>query len=72
MSAVILTFPRRKPMEWDELPLAWTDGARSLYRYLTYDGEMTHAEAMDYVESTQESDRRTQGDARGQNGGRRG
>lgn len=59
MSAQIIAFPRRKPMEWDELPAAWQNGSRLLYRYLTYDGEMTHAEAMTYVDSTHERDLRS-------------
>lgn len=56
MSAQVIAFPRRKPMEWDELPAAWTDPARSLYQYVTYDGAMTHAQAIDLVEKTRSAE----------------
>lgn len=56
MSAQVIAFPRRKPLEWDELPAAWTNGCKSLYRYLTYDGEMTHAQAIDLVEKTRSAE----------------
>lgn len=38
MSAQIISFPRRKPLAWDELPAYWSYADRSYYEMSIKDG----------------------------------
>lgn len=44
MSAQIIAFPRRRPLEWEEMPQYWCHVARSYYEMDVEDG-MSHQEA---------------------------
>lgn len=44
-NANVLSFPRRKPMAWEELPEHWSSTDRYRYCNLVESGEMTHDRA---------------------------
>lgn len=46
MSAQIIAFPRRRPLEWEEMPSYWCLVARRYYDMDVEDG-MSHQEAFD-------------------------
>jgi len=51
MSAQIIAFPRKKPLEAHELPAHWGPRERSHYLHVTYDGFNSHEDAFHYCET---------------------
>ena len=45
MSAQIIQFPRKRPLEMHELPSHWPQNLKSYYVHVTYDGYNTHENA---------------------------
>ena len=51
MSAIVIPFPRKHPLQSHELPENWPAGMRGLYTQMTYDGHSTHEDAFEYCDT---------------------
>lgn len=60
MSAQIIQFPRKTPLEEHELPAHWSEALKSRYVHWTYDGFKSHEEAFEYCETMSQVEPRRQ------------
>ena len=51
MTAQIIQFPRKTPLEAHELPAHWGRRERAYYLHVTYDGFNSHEDAFAYCEA---------------------
>lgn len=50
MSAQIIQFPRKTPLEWHELPDDWSERLKRHYVHVTYSGFNSHQDAFAYCQ----------------------
>lgn len=58
MSAKIIQFPRKTPLEEHELPKEWSDAVKVNYVHMTYDGLYSHEDAFRSCQIAHEERRR--------------
>ena len=51
MTAQIIQFPLKRPLEQRQLPVDWSDWLRLHYLHMTYDGQYSHEKAFRICQS---------------------